>query len=362
MVRAMAEGGRPLGVAIVGLDHWYLGLAAARLVSGRPDARLVVVAHHDAARAEMVAGEYRAGRWTTDYESAVRADDVDVVATACRVSENPAICVAAAEAGKHIVSTKPLALDVAGAEAIAGAVRRAGVRFLSGEMSMRLSPAAQRLGEWIAAGRIGELVSVLIVQRAPLPTQPWPGESGPTWWTDPRYVAAGGWLDHAIYHLDHLRALLGEPERVSGELATLVHREVPLEDFGVATYRFRSGAVATLEVTWTGSYAAPVNMRHFVGTAGQVIDDQTLMQRMSLTTSPPGDGAARAGQWAGAGGWWLGPPSLGDLATLQRPIAVLLDAVRDGVDPPGSADDAVRSLRAGLAFYQAAREGRTVSL
>src|SRR5262245_4094217 len=135
MVRAMTEGGRRLGVAIVGLDHWYLGLAAARLVSGRPDARLVVVAHHDAARAERVAGEYRAGRWTTDYEDAVRADDVDVVATACRVSENPAICVAAAEAGKHIVSTKPLALDVAGAEAIAGAVRRAGVRFLSGEMS-----------------------------------------------------------------------------------------------------------------------------------------------------------------------------------------------------------------------------------
>src|SRR5262245_37006680 len=58
MVRAMAEGGRRLGVAIVGLDHWYLGLAAARLVSGRPDARLVVVAHHDAARAELVAGEY----------------------------------------------------------------------------------------------------------------------------------------------------------------------------------------------------------------------------------------------------------------------------------------------------------------
>jgi predicted dehydrogenase len=109
--------------------------------------------------------------------------------------------------------------------------------------------------------------------------------------------------------------------------------------------------VATLEVTWTGTYQASVHVRHFVGTAGQVIDDQSLLQRLSLT-APAGE----------PGGWLLGPPSTGDLGVLQRPIAALLDAVRDGSPPPGGVEDAVQNLRAGLAFYEAAREGRTVVL
>ena len=346
----MAQARDSLGVAIVGLDHWYLGLAAARLVSSRKDAHLAVIAHHDAARAEQVAREFGAARWTTDYDEAAGAGDVDVVTTACRVSENAALCVKAARAGKHIVSSKPMAMDLAEAESIATAVREAGVRFVSGEISMRLSPAGQRIAAWIAEGRIGTPVSALIVQRAPLPTQPWPGESGPTWWTDTRYVAAGGWLDHAIYQIDHLRSIFGEPARVSGEIANLIYKDVPLEDFGVATYRFQSGAVATLEVTWTGTYEAAVNVRHVVGTKGQIVDDQTLLQRQSVTASGV------------PGGWLLGPASQGDLATLQRPIDLLLNAVRDGTPAPSTADEAVRNLRAGLAFYEAARSARTVTL
>lgn len=342
---------RQLGIAIVGLDHWYLGLAAARLASSRPDVRLSVVAHHDAERAERVAREYGAGRWTTDYREAMRSDDVDVVATACRVSENAQICVEAAKAGKAIVSTKPVAMSMAEAEAIAAAVREAGVPFLSGEMSHRFAPDARQLARWIADGRIGTPVSALIVHRAPLPTQPWPGEFGPTWWTDPKYVAAGGWLDHAIYDIDHLRSLFGEIDRVSGEIATLVHKDVPLEDFGVATYRFKSGAIATLEVTWTGTYDTPYWARHVVGTKGQVVEDRTLTQRTAV-----------AGDFGPLGGWILGPRAQTDLDTLQRPIDLLLDAVRDGTPLPATVDDVLKNLRAGLAFYEAAREGRTVTI
>jgi predicted dehydrogenase len=76
-----------------------------------------------------------------------------------------------------------------------------------------------------------------------------------------------------------------------------------------------------------------------------------VLQRLSLT-APAGE----------AGGWLLGPPSAGDLGILQRPIAALLDAVRDGSPSPGGVEDAVQNLRAGLAFYQAAGEGRTVAL
>ncbi len=339
------------GVAIVGLDHWYLGLAAARMTASRPDVELAVVAHHDAQRAEQVAREYGAKRWTTDYAEAVQSPDVEIVATACRISENARVCIQAAQAGKHIVSSKPVAMSMAETEAIAAAVTASGVLFLSGETSVRLSPASQRLATWIQEGRVGKPISALVIHRAPLPTQQWPGQFGPTWWTDPAHATAGGWLDHAIYHIDHLRSLFGEIDRVSGEVATLMHPDVQLEDFGVATYRFQSGAIAVLEVTWTGTYEASYWSRHIVGTRGQIVEDPTLLQRTAVN-----------GDFGPLPGWLLGLPAQSDLATLQRPIDVLIDCVRHGSPPPAGIDDVLKNMKAGLAFYEAAREGRSVSL
>jgi predicted dehydrogenase len=347
----MSDVEKKVGLAIVGLDHWYLGLNAARLAQSRPDVHFAVVAHHDAARAEHVARDYGAERWTTDYHAAIAADDVDVVATACRISENAAICIDAAQHRKHIVASKPVAMSLAEVEQIAAAVLETGVSFVSGEMSVRLSPSSQKLATWISEGRIGSPISALIIHRAPLPTQQWPGEFGPTWWTNPRYAAAGGWLDHAIYHIDHLRSLFGDVDRVSGEIATLMHPDVQMEDFGVATYRFKSGAIATLEVTWTGTYAASFWTRHFVGTRGQVVEDPTLLQRTAVT-----------GDFGPLDGWLLGPPAQSDLSTLQRPIDLLIDAVKKGTEPPGNIADVVQNMRAGLAFYEAARSGATVRL
>src|SRR5690242_18252315 len=93
-------------VGIAGLDHWYIGLDAARAAQAHPDVDLVVVAHRDEARARETARRFSAAEATTDYESVVRRDDLDVVVTACRTSENAALCVEAAGRGMHILSVK----------------------------------------------------------------------------------------------------------------------------------------------------------------------------------------------------------------------------------------------------------------
>src|SRR5215510_7840030 len=65
------------------------------------------------------------------------------------------VCREAAALGKHIVSVKPMALDLAGADAIVNAVRSAGVHFFPLESQRRLSPDGQQLKRWIDEGRIG---------------------------------------------------------------------------------------------------------------------------------------------------------------------------------------------------------------
>ena len=49
----------------------------------------------------------------TGYLEVAQSDDVDVVVTACYTSENVDLVEAAAKAGKHVVSVKPIAMTVA---------------------------------------------------------------------------------------------------------------------------------------------------------------------------------------------------------------------------------------------------------
>ena len=98
-------------IGIVGLDHWYVGLAAAEIAARDPGLELVAIAHRDPVRLQETATRFGARHATPDYRSVAIRDDVDFVVTACPTSENADLVVAAANAGKHIVSVKPIVPD-----------------------------------------------------------------------------------------------------------------------------------------------------------------------------------------------------------------------------------------------------------
>ena len=51
-------------IGIVGLDHWYVGLAAAEIAAREPNLELVAVAHRDPGRLEETAIRFGAGFWS----------------------------------------------------------------------------------------------------------------------------------------------------------------------------------------------------------------------------------------------------------------------------------------------------------
>ena len=63
-------------IGIVGLDHWYVGLAAAEIAARDPDLELVAIAHRDP-NASGGRDAIRARHATADYRSVVERDDVD---------------------------------------------------------------------------------------------------------------------------------------------------------------------------------------------------------------------------------------------------------------------------------------------
>ena len=64
----------------------------------------------------------------------------------------------------------------------------------------------------------------------------------PGWFADPRQTPGGAFIDEGIYWLDQLRWLAGsEVIQVEAKMANLVHRDIEVEDWGMATLTFANG-------------------------------------------------------------------------------------------------------------------------
>jgi predicted dehydrogenase len=346
------------GVAVAGFDHWYIGRAAVDAFQHNPRARIVAVAHRDAPTIEQYAAERGlAGvTVTTDYAAVVRRDDVDLVVTGCPTAENVELCLEAVRHGKAIISVKPFAMSLDAGDRLVQAVREAGTLFYPFEAHQRPGAQSALYRQWLSEGRIGKPISATAVQRGSLQgaSMDWPGRQNPnTWWRDPAKVPGGGWLDHSIYHVDFLRWLLGEEVvRVSGVAKTLAHPDLQagLEDFGVALLEFAGGAVATVEVTWASPPSGGLSYVQIVGSEGQIAYDQTLTGRFSV--------AGTFDSPAGAGWTTFAPPRRQGTTLYEH----VLDCLDGKAQPAATVQDARANLAACLAFYEAARSGRTVSL
>ncbi|WUJ70562.1 Gfo/Idh/MocA family oxidoreductase [Kribbella soli] len=335
-----------LRVALVGVDHWYSALPLAEGTRARAGLSLAGVWDADPVRAAYVNERYDVGRVEADWRTLVDDPGIDAVMSFVSPDLNHEVCVAAAEAGKHIIANKPLALRLEDASHVVEAVRGSGVTFLPAESRQRLGPNAQWLRQWVKDGRIGQLTSAAMTTWAGLPAQ-WPDDRTPGWFVDPARTVGGGWVDHSIYQIDLLRWLLGEEVvAISGQTAKHAHPELEVEDYGVATATFAGGAVATLENTWTAPDGGFQSSYTLVGSGGAVRMDG-IQGRLLVS-----------GEVEPFSGWVeVAPPGRHDQAAdLDHWAAV----INGEAEPVATVEDAWHNLAACLAFYRSVDAGQTV--
>jgi predicted dehydrogenase len=126
-------------------------------VQGKSDAiRFVAGATRTVAKAEAYAREQGFPLYDS-YEKMLADPNVDAVVLATPHTQHAGQVLAAAKAGKHVFTEKPLALDRASAAAAVRACAKAGVILAVG-YNWRFQPALQEIKRMLEDGRLGKLL------------------------------------------------------------------------------------------------------------------------------------------------------------------------------------------------------------
>jgi predicted dehydrogenase len=128
-------------------------------IQGAPNCEVVAIASRDRALAERTAAELGIPTAHGSYESLLADPTVEAVYVPLPNHLHAPWSIAAAEAGKHVLCEKPLALTAADAERMIEAAERAGVRLMEAFM-YRLHPSWLAARELVRSGRIGRLTAV----------------------------------------------------------------------------------------------------------------------------------------------------------------------------------------------------------
>jgi predicted dehydrogenase len=141
-----------LGVGVIGAGRWA---NMAHLPGWARDDRceIVGVCDVDQARAAEAAVTYGALA-TGDYRELLKRDDIDVIDVVTRDDQHFEINMAALEAGKHVLSEKPVAHDHRDVRRAAALAAATGLKTKVG-LTFRYSPAVRYLKDLITEGDLG---------------------------------------------------------------------------------------------------------------------------------------------------------------------------------------------------------------
>jgi predicted dehydrogenase len=183
---------------------------------------------------------------------------------------------AAAAAGVAVLCEKPLAADVADAEAAVAAATRAGV-LLGTAFDQRWHPAHVRLRELVP--ELGTVTAVRIAYCCWLPAD-WSPDGGPhdNWRVDRSRAGGGSAIDLAPHGLDLAGVLLGDDVvELAAVLQTRV-QDYPVDDGALLAGRTAGGALVDLHVSYNCPDALPRRRLEVVGTRGMAVAVDTMGQ------------------------------------------------------------------------------------
>ena len=305
-------------------------------------------------RLEAVAKKYEARSYTSSADL-YKDPDVDAVYIAIPTFQHCKEALRAAEAGKHVLCEKPMAMTVSEARQMIEACRRAKVKLGFGYM-MRFHPLHVKLKGMVKAGQLGKLV----MGRAQL-TCWYPPIDG-AWRQDADKGGGGSFVDMGTHCIDVLEMFMGKVDKVSAFTSRLV-QAYPVEDTAVVSVMFRSGAVGVVDNHFNVPDEAVLNVLELYGSKGSVMAEGTIGQmstgKMIARLQGETKGYAAAQQRSAV----QAAEVFGDPRNIyQAEIEEFCKAIEEDRQPPVPGEDGLWNLKIAVAAYQSVRTGKVVAV
>jgi predicted dehydrogenase len=231
---------------------------------------------------------------STDLKQAIEHPETDVIVVGLPNHLHEEAVTLAAEAGKAVLCTKPLARNADEANRILQAVERAGV-FAGYLEDLCYSPKTLTSLAAVRAGAIGDVTWVRSRETHPGPHS--------AWFWDGRLTGGGAIVDLGCHCIEIIRNFVGKgnrPVEVMCWTDTFVH-PIEDEDNAIALIRFESGAIGQFEVSWT--FRGGMDLRDEVaGTDGTIWLNHFLRTGLEMFTAA-GSGGYVAEKAESEKGW-----------------------------------------------------------
>ena len=162
---------KTVNVCLIGAGR--AGMIHARNFKSRvPNARIIAVADPYKDACLTACDELEIDRYYTDYKEVLKQDDIHAVVVVSPTKFHKDIVVDCANAGKHILCEKPMAMTVQECDDMNEAASKNNVKLQVGFMR-RFDESFQKAKEAIASGAIGEIVHIRSLTRGPSKPREW---------------------------------------------------------------------------------------------------------------------------------------------------------------------------------------------
>jgi len=232
------ESEKPVGIGLVGAGA-IMRLSHAPTIARSKDAKLVAVFDTDAGRAEAIASEHGAKAFT-EIDALLGMKGVDAVIVATPNLYHGEAVIAAADAGKHVLCEKPLALDIQTARKMIDACA-AKTLVLQVGFNQRFWSQVQIAKSLIDAGVIGKINGFRSLNAEKSTAYP----AATRYRYDLKLSGGATIIDLTVHRIDLARHLVGD---FSALVAELTHSALPdkVDDNVWLLARFKNGARGTL--------------------------------------------------------------------------------------------------------------------
>jgi UDP-N-acetyl-2-amino-2-deoxyglucuronate dehydrogenase len=274
----------------------------------------------------------------------------DIVALATPSGLHPEQTILIAESGRHVMTEKPMATRWQDGQRMVAACDAAHVRLFVVKQNRR-NATLQLLKRAVERKRFGRIymVNINVFWSRPqsyYDSARWRG----TWEFD-----GGAFMNQASHYIDLLDWLIGPIDSVQAYTATLA-RDIQVEDTGVMSVRWRSGALGSVNVTmltYPRNLEGSITILGEKGTVrvgGVAVNE---IQHWEFAEPNQDDVKVKDATYHTSSVYGFGHPLYYDN---------VIKVLRGEAEPETDGREGLRSLEVLIAAYLSARDGRRVSL